>query len=67
MDASEHDLDAWLYKASAELLSELQAKLPSLVRTPGPNDKVRRWVIGSKIYEIDALVRLAIRWVNCNC
>jgi len=58
MDASEHDLDAKLYKASGTLLLELQHKLPLLVynvqRSPR---KPRLFVIDQKCSELGILVR----------
>lgn len=56
MDAAEADADVKLYKASGELLLELQAKIPRLVKSPNDANKFRKWVIDSKVDEITRLV-----------
>jgi hypothetical protein len=59
MDASEHDLDAKLYKASSTLLSELQHKLPLLLHKPGTPQAYRLRVLDTKCAELNLLVRLS--------
>lgn len=57
MDAAEADADVKLYKASGELLAELQAKLPQLLQSS--SGKPRRWVLYSKTSELVRIVSLA--------
>lgn len=59
MDASEIDADVKLYKASGELLAELQAKLALLLSR---NGVPRKRVFASKANELGKLVRLWM-WV----
>ena len=54
MDAASVDADVKLYKASAELLAELQQKLPLLLQAP--NKIPRKWVLFTKTSEISQLV-----------
>lgn len=57
MDAAAAEGDVKLYKASAELLAELQAKLPLLLVTPA--GKPRKWTLYHKTAEILRLVSYA--------
>lgn len=50
MDAAPADADVKLYKASGELLAEIQTKLPLLIRQP--DGKLRTWVLYGKTAEI---------------
>lgn len=59
MDAAAAEADVKLYKASAELLAELQAKLPLLLRRP--NGEARKWVLYAKTTELARLVSLHLR------
>lgn len=54
MDAAAADGDVKLYKASAELLAELQEKLPLLLHHP--NGKPRQWILYYKTSELTRLV-----------
>lgn len=54
MDAAAADSDVKLYKASSELLAELQAKLPYLLSKP--SGQPRRWILFRKTSEIAQLV-----------
>lgn len=54
MDAAAADADVKLYKASAELLTELQAKIPLLLRNI--TSKPRKWVFCAKTSELMRLV-----------
>jgi hypothetical protein len=59
MDAAVDDSDAKLYRASGELLPELQAKLPQLVwHHKDGHRKVRLRVLHAKVEELAALVRI---------
>ncbi|KAI1624687.1 armadillo-type protein [Exophiala viscosa] len=63
MDASEHDLDAKLYKASGTLLLELQHKLPSLVYNVKKSPrKPRLFVIDHKCSELAILLDRFQEW-----
>lgn len=53
MDAAPSDSDVKLYKASGEIVEELQYKLPLLLQTP--KGEPRKWV-DSKAHEISRLV-----------
>lgn len=53
MDAAAADADVKLYKASAELLAEIQEKLPLLV---GLHGLPRKWTLGYKAVELAHLV-----------
>lgn len=55
-DAAQADADVKLYKASSELLAELQAKLPLLLYRG--NGQPRRYVIYVKTAELCRLVSL---------
>jgi hypothetical protein len=58
MDAAGEDSDAKLYRASGELLPELQAKIPQLVLHQKEGQrKVRLRVLHAKVEELVALVR----------
>jgi len=57
MDAAEADADVKLYKASGELLAELQVKLSLLLRAPSNNP--RKWVFYNKTAELIRLVSSA--------
>ena len=58
MDAAGDDADAKLYRASGELLLELQAKLPQLVlQHKDGQRKVRLRVLHAKTEELVTLVR----------
>ena len=58
MDAAGDDADAKLYRASGELLLELQAKLPQLVwQHKDGRRKVRLRVLHAKTEELVTLVR----------
>jgi hypothetical protein len=58
MDAAGDDSDAKLYRASGELLLELQAKLPQLIwHQKDGQRKVRLRVLHAKGEELAALVR----------
>lgn len=57
MDAAPADADVKLYKASGELLAEIQTKLPLLLRRP--DGKLRRWVLYSKTSEVAHFVRMS--------
>lgn len=50
MDAAAADADVKLYKASGELIAEIQTKLPLLIRKP--DGKLRKWILHSKTYEV---------------
>jgi len=54
MDAAAAENDVKLYKASAELIAELQEKLPLLLQTP--TQRARKWVLYTKTSEIIRLV-----------
>lgn len=54
MDAAAADADVKLYKASGELLAEIQAKLPLLLRKP--DGQLRKWVFYNKTAEISHFV-----------
>lgn len=54
MDAAAADGDVKLYKASGELLAEIQIKLPFLLHKP--DGKSRKWVLHSKTYEVATFV-----------
>lgn len=56
MDAAAAESDVKLYKASAELLAELQQKLPLLLRAP--NQRPRKWILYTKTSEVIRLVSL---------
>jgi hypothetical protein len=60
MDVPEDNTDIKLYRASADLLPEIQAKLPKLIRHSSPEKygRVRRWVLDSKTYEVIQRVSL---------
>jgi hypothetical protein len=59
MDASELELDAKLYKASATLLSELQYKLPLLLyQTKTSRPRLRRRALDTKCEELRLSVSL---------
>ncbi|KIV87718.1 hypothetical protein PV11_03247 [Exophiala sideris] len=63
MDASEHDLDAKLYKASGTLLLELQHKLPLLVYNVKKSPrKPRLFVIDQKCSELGILLDRFQEW-----
>ena len=51
MDVADDDKDVKLYKASSDLLPELQVKIPLLVwskSTPNTPPTFRRWIFASK-------------------
>jgi len=54
MDAAGVEADVKLYKASSELLAELQEKLPLLLQ--GPNQSPRKWILYTKTSELVRLV-----------
>lgn len=54
MDAAASDSDVKLYKASGEILEELQYKLPLLLKSR--TGEYRNWVIHSKTPQISRLV-----------
>lgn len=56
MDAAEADYDAKLYKASGDILPELQIKLPLLIRHYGSR-QLRTHVLFTKCEELKNLVR----------
>lgn len=57
MDATEHDLDARLYKASGDLIPELQAKLPLLIWHDGnERGRPRTHVPYAKAAELSRIV-----------
>jgi hypothetical protein len=57
MDAAEADLDAKLYKASGDIIPELQVKLPLLIWHDQARSKVRTHVINAKCEQLKQLVR----------
>ena len=60
MDAAEAELDAKLYKASGDIIPELQVKLPLLIWHGGPEKRVRTHVLYSKCEELKLLVSLSV-------
>lgn len=54
MDAAAADADVKFYKASAELLAELQVKLPLLLTRP--DGRPRAWIFRNKTAELARLV-----------
>lgn len=59
MDAAEADFDAKLYKASGDIIPELQVKLPLLIWHDQQEQRVRTHVLYSKCEELMQLVRSA--------
>lgn len=60
MDAAEADLDAKLYKASADIIPELQVKLPLLIWHDKSRKKLRTHVLFTKCEELKILVSKTI-------
>ena len=56
MDAAEADYDAKLYKASADIIPELQVKLPLLIWHAGETRRLRTHVLYTKCEELRNLV-----------
>lgn len=50
MDAAAVDADVKLYKASGEILAELQTKLPLLLNQP--SGQPRRWIFRNRTAEL---------------
>lgn len=61
MDAAEAELDAKLYKASGDIIPELQVKLPLLIWHATPGKRVRTHVLYSKCEELKLLVSMGIQ------
>jgi hypothetical protein len=58
MDAAEADFDAKLYKASADLIPELQTKLPQLIWHDGKaRTRLRTHVLSGKCADLEFNVR----------
>lgn len=64
MDAAEADFDAKLYKASGDIIPELQVKLPQLIWHDQQEKRVRTHVLYSKCEELMQLVRPACSAVD---
>ena len=65
MDAAEADVDAKLYKASADLIAEVKIKLPLLIWHGGKlRTRPRTHVIASKCGELEFAVRLLCRYFD---
>lgn len=62
MDAAEADFDAKLYKASGDIIPELQAKLPLLIWHDVSCKKLRTHVLFTKCEELKLLVSLLARF-----
>ena len=60
MDAAEADFDAKLYKASGDIIPELQVKLPLLIWHGEPGKRVRTHVLYTKCEELKQLVRMEV-------
>ena len=57
MDAAEADFDAKLYKASSDLIPEIQAKLPKLIwHDSKSRTRIRTHVLFGKCEEVSSLV-----------
>ena len=56
MDAAEADFDAKLYKASGDIIPEVQAKLPLLIWHDKSRKKIRTHVLFTKCEELKLLV-----------
>jgi hypothetical protein len=56
MDAAEVDYDAKLYKASGDIIPELQVKLPLLIWHDGRKDRLRTHLLYTKCAELRNLV-----------
>jgi hypothetical protein len=64
MDAAEADLDAKLYKASGDIISELQVKLPLLIWHERSRQRLRTHVLYSKCEELNTLVSLIAQEIS---
>lgn len=62
MDAAEADLDAKLYKASADIISELQKKLPLLIWHDRARKRLRTHVLYTKCAQITSLLDYYQEW-----
>jgi hypothetical protein len=56
MDAAEADFDAKLYKASGDIIPELQVKLPLLIWHDQARSKIRTHVLHAKCEQLKQLV-----------
>lgn len=56
MDAAESDYDAKLYKASGDIIPELQVKLPLLIWHGGDRTRLRTHVLFTKCEQLKVLV-----------
>lgn len=56
MDAAEADFDAKLYKASGDIIPELQVKLPLLIWHDQSRSRLRTHAVYSKCEELNNLV-----------
>lgn len=60
MDAAAADADVKLYKASGELLAELQTKLPLLLNQP--DGQPRKWIFYNRTAELTHFVSRTFIW-----